>query len=687
MSSADPKPRRRPRSAAAIAARVILYFATAWATISVLAAGLFPGALVTTLALAAWFTLPLVVVLRWRGWPFYPSAAFRLLVVRPFLYANLMLPLVAGAGILGIIGGGVFRHAIAGGRVFAAIVFVALGVLLIAGYIGSKLLVVRHVDAFVPGLSTRFDGLKIAQLSDLHVGPHTSRRFIDRVVRATHALAPDIIAITGDLVDDRSEDVAIYADLLGELSAPDGVFMIPGNHDVYAGWDDVETALHRANLGTVLVNEARVLRRGNDEIVLVGTGDPAGGRRGASRVAPDIDRALADLPPNALVIAFAHNPALWPSLAARGVALTLSGHTHWGQLALPQLGWSLASPFLAHAMGAHTQDDSLLYISPGTGYWGIPFRIGARPEVTLVSLRTAKTAEAKMHPARIVRLPRTAAAAAAFALLIGISSGARAQAGGLSTGASGDATDTTAATRPARTPWFTRRDAIFFGGALGATALLAPLDRPISGEFGEPHWSRSRRVHHLAGDVAFFGGDGPFVVSMLLAGTEAGDIPGVRSFAIHGMESVALATVIAGIGKGVAGRALPGVTTSHPFEFGRGFHDRNGPFVSFPSGHTASAFAMATTISAEVARADSSHARLVSTISFSAAAAVGVARVVQRVHWPSDLPVAAVIGVWSGETVQRHSGSGVAAALIRGLAIGPGPRGEMGVGWSSSTAR
>src|SRR5262249_16949569 len=149
------------------------------------------------------------------------------------------------------------------------------------------------------------DGLKIAQLSDLHVGPHTSRRFIARVVRATHALAPDLIAITGDLIDDRSEDVAVYADLLGKLSAPDGVFMIPGNHDVYAGWDDVESALRRANLGTILVNEARLLRRGPDAIALVGTGDPAGGRRGASRAAPDIDLALADLPPDAPVVAFA----------------------------------------------------------------------------------------------------------------------------------------------------------------------------------------------------------------------------------------------------------------------------------------------------------------------------------------------------------------------------------------------
>jgi predicted MPP superfamily phosphohydrolase len=109
---------------------------------------------------------------------------------------------------------------------------------------------------------------------------------------------------------------------------------------------------------------------------------------------------MAQVPQSATVIAFAHNPAVWPSLAAHGVSLTLSGHTHWGQFALPKLGWSLASPFLEHAMGAHAQQDALLYISPGTGYWGIPFRLGANPEVTLVTLRRSDTASAHVHPPR-----------------------------------------------------------------------------------------------------------------------------------------------------------------------------------------------------------------------------------------------------------------------------------------------
>ena len=120
---------------------------------------------------------------------------------------------------------------------------------------------------------------------------------------------------------------------------------------------------------------------------VAGTGDPAGRWVGTSHAAPDIDATLRHVPRDTFTIALAHNPSLWPMLADRGVDLTLSGHTHWGQLAVPKLKWSLAGLFLDHAMGVVTRDASVLYIHPGTGFWGIPFRIGARPEVTIIELR------------------------------------------------------------------------------------------------------------------------------------------------------------------------------------------------------------------------------------------------------------------------------------------------------------
>ncbi len=397
------------------AVRIIGYFLLAWGVVIGLMAGLFAGSLAITVALALYVTVPLIAYIRWRGWPFYPNAAFRLLVVRPFWYAQLVLPLVAAGGILGLLGGWPFGHAMLAGRIAALIVLIAVVTTLLAGYIGSRHLVVRHVDVEVPNLPDNFDGLRIAQLSDLHIGPHTPHRFLRRVVAATQSLTPDLVAVTGDLIDDRAEDVAVYANMLGALAAPLGVYMIPGNHDVYAGWEEVERALRDANLGTVLVNDAKLLVRGGETLALVGTGDPAGGRRGSARAAPDIERALNLVPDDVTVIAFAHNPALWPSLAKRGVALTLSGHTHWGQFALPRRGWSLASPFLKHAMGAHVDSDSTLYISPGTGYWGIPFRIGASPEVTLVTLRRGEKATAKVHPARRARRSARYAPAGGYA--------------------------------------------------------------------------------------------------------------------------------------------------------------------------------------------------------------------------------------------------------------------------------
>jgi len=391
---------RRRASIGTIIARGVGYLALAWATIAVLAASAFTGGAWATLLAAIYTTVPLIMFAQWRGWPFYPNATFRLLVVRPFWYTQLLLPLVAGGGLIGMLAGLPFGHALLVGRIVAASVLLVVVAILLLGYVGSKRLVVRHVDVDVPNLPPSFEGLRIAQLSDLHIGPHTSRRFIERVVAATRALSPDLVAVTGDLIDDRSEDVAVYARTIGALDAPHGVYIIPGNHDVYAGWDEVENALRAADVGTVLVNESYVLRRDADSITLVGTGDPAGGHRGVARVAPDIERAMSNVEPDATVVAFAHNPALWPSLAQRGVALTLSGHTHWGQFAFPTLGWSLASPFLEHAMGAHHEHDSVLYISPGTGYWGIPFRLGANPEVTLVTLHRAASAAARVHGAR-----------------------------------------------------------------------------------------------------------------------------------------------------------------------------------------------------------------------------------------------------------------------------------------------
>src|SRR5690349_11401469 len=126
------------------------YFVGTWGLLATLAASARPMAGLVVAAAGIWSTIPLVLYIRWRGWPFYPTAAFRLFVVRPIRYANLMLPLVAAAALLGLIGGALAGNPLGVARVVAAAVAAVIGAILLAGYFGSKRLVVRHVDIDVP---------------------------------------------------------------------------------------------------------------------------------------------------------------------------------------------------------------------------------------------------------------------------------------------------------------------------------------------------------------------------------------------------------------------------------------------------------------------------------------------------------------------------------------------------------
>ena len=388
-----------------ILARFLAYQVAAWCALAIVTRELGWGAPIVVAFIALYATIPLLLFVKWRGWPFYPGAVFRVLVVRAVLYSQLVLPFAAAAAVLGMLIGIPFGHSLLFGRLASGAIVGATALILLAGYFGSRRLVVREVDASVPGLPAAFDGVRIAQISDLHVGPQTSRRFLARVAATVKQAEPDIIAVTGDVVDDRAEDVPWYAAAFATLEAPLGVYIIPGNHDIYAGWDAVARSLRQRTTATILVNDARVVERRGARLAIVGTGDPAAGRRtlGApnENAAPDVDRTLASVPVGTTTVAFAHNPALWPGLAKRGVSLTLSGHTHWGQFALPRLGWSLASPFLEHAMGGHRAGDALLYINPGTGYWGIPFRLGAFPEITIVRLKAAEEAALSIGAAKL----------------------------------------------------------------------------------------------------------------------------------------------------------------------------------------------------------------------------------------------------------------------------------------------
>lgn len=360
--------------------------AVPWLVLGWLLSPLAPGGWGVVLAIALLLFLPVVVLVRGLGGRSYPSAAARRFVLRPFWYGQLFLPVLALAGLAGILVGLPFDAPREAGSWAVGGMAVVILVAALWGYLGTRRLVVRPLELRFPKLPQALDGLRIAQLSDLHVGPHTPRRHLARIVHAVRRAEPDLIALTGDQVDDYARDVEPLGAALGSLDAPLGVFAVAGNHDVYAGWRAVRQGMERLGW-RVLVNEAVPAERGGARFWVAGTGDPAAGRPGDSDVAPDVERTLAAVPRDAFTIALAHNPALWPPLAARGVALTLSGHTHHGQLSIPRLNWSLASVFLDLAMGLHRRGTSVLYISPGTNYWGLPLRIGALPEVTVLTLR------------------------------------------------------------------------------------------------------------------------------------------------------------------------------------------------------------------------------------------------------------------------------------------------------------
>ncbi|MHB8585380.1 MAG: metallophosphoesterase [Thermoplasmatota archaeon] len=352
-------------------------------------APILPGGWWFVAAFAVVVFVPFFVILRGFKDGVYPGAFVRRFVYRPFWYAQLALPFLSVGVIVGLLVGLPFGAPLAVSRAAFSLVLTLLVVLGVAGYVGSRSVIVHEVEFAFTDLPDPFDGFRIAQMSDLHVGPQTSRRYLAKLVRLVERAHVDLVAHTGDQVDDFWQDVSLFNRAFAALHAPAGVVAIPGNHDVYAGWDEVRQGLEGAGI-RVLVNESTPIERGGAQIWLVGTGDPAGEMRlfgAAPHAAPDIAKAMQNVPAGAFTIALAHNPDLWPQLAQRNVALTLSGHTHHGQVSIPRLNWSLASMFLEYPMGMFRANGAALYVNPGTGFWGLPLRLGAWPEITVIVLR------------------------------------------------------------------------------------------------------------------------------------------------------------------------------------------------------------------------------------------------------------------------------------------------------------
>lgn len=233
----------------------------------------------------------------------------------------------------------------------------------------------------VKDLGEGLRGLRIVQISDIHIGQTLDGRFLRRIVDQVNALRPDIVAVTGDLVDgfvhSTRDEVAPLRDLRGTL----GVFYVTGNHEYYYGGPAWEAEVRRLGL-TVLRNEHRVLERDGARVVIAGVTDYDGGHFGDDHACrPDL--ALRGAPQDVPRVLLAHQPRTARKVNGARVDLQLSGHTHGGQIFPFNFLVLLQQPVIS---GLRTVHGVRVYTHNGTGYWGPPMRVGPAPEIAVLEL-------------------------------------------------------------------------------------------------------------------------------------------------------------------------------------------------------------------------------------------------------------------------------------------------------------
>jgi predicted MPP superfamily phosphohydrolase len=216
------------------------------------------------------------------------------------------------------------------------------------------------------------------------VGPTIGRDFIEQIVSRTNALAPDLVAITGDLVDGSVGHLAHAIEPLTALRAPHGVFFVTGNHEYFSDAEAWMNELNRLGI-RVLRNERVSIGNGSSSFDLAGVEDRSSERYGGLAPRDALARALAGRDAARELVLLAHQPRTLLDAEPFGVGLQLSGHTHGGQIWPFNFVVQLQQPYVA---GLHRRGAAQIYVSRGTGYWGPPMRLGAPAEITEILLES-----------------------------------------------------------------------------------------------------------------------------------------------------------------------------------------------------------------------------------------------------------------------------------------------------------
>lgn len=338
------------------------------------------AALLVALAASALLTPAGLLARRWLRPPASDRLTWAGMLCMGLFSSLLMFTLLRDLLLLGARLAGAGMPAVAAGTA-AAVPLLALGATLLGLVNARRTPRVRRIDVPIARLPAALEGFRIVQISDIHVGPTIKRDYLQAIVDRVNALQPDVVAITGDLVDGSVRELADHVAPLAMLRARDGAYFVTGNHEYYSGVHGWTAELRRLGV-RVLNNEHVVLRRHDAALVLAGVPDFSGHHFDRAHRS-DPAQALRGAPPAAVKVLLAHQPRTAPAAAQAGFDLQLSGHTHGGQF----FPWSLFVPLQQpYTAGLHQLGRLQVYVSRGTGYWGPPKRIGAPSEISELRL-------------------------------------------------------------------------------------------------------------------------------------------------------------------------------------------------------------------------------------------------------------------------------------------------------------